>query len=229
MCVHCGCSNGNRAFICEECKNPLPGKVRKRLEQLSSTDVSDLRTNSQETAAGTNIFSTRVRRDGPDYRTLVVNTEDKWKSFYKECTVARDARGRSGSTLELDSNGYWQHIATVPAEFQWHTVDRLTLHVDVLTKLPIPLSIKQELQQMKEQAPVLIQRVSGNSFLIRDRECSQERLLGLLHVRFRAPHEQPLPDNCEPRPTTTASKPHPSLLPCTFQDYLPSHHNRLVG
>ena len=74
---------------------------------------------------------------------------------------------------------------------------------------------------MKEQAPVLIQRVSGNSFLIRDRECSQERPLGLLHVRFRAPHEQPLPDNCEPRPTTTAPEPRPSFYcPCrTFQRF----------
>ena len=125
MCVHCGCSNGNRAFTCKECKNPLPGKAIKCPKRLSSTDVSDLRTNSQETPAGTKIFSTKVRRDGPDYWTLVVNTEDKWKCFYKECTVAQDARGRSGSTLELDGNGYCQHIATVQAELQWHTVDRV--------------------------------------------------------------------------------------------------------
>ena len=221
VCVHCGCSNGNRAFTCKECKNPLPGKTIKRPKWLSSTDVSDLRTNSQETPSGTKIFSTKVRRDGPDYRTLVVYAEGKWKCFYKDCIVAQDARGRSASTLELDASGYCQHITTVQAELQWHTVEHLTLNVDVLSQLPIPPSIKQELQQMKAQAPVLIQRVSGNSFLIRDRECSQERPLGLLHVRFSTPHQQPLPDNCEPRPPTTGSEPRPSFYcPCrTFQRF----------
>ena len=104
VCVHCSCSNGNRAFTCKECKNPLPGKTIKRPKRLSSTDVSDLRTNSQETPSGTKIFSTKVRRDGPDYRTLVVYAEGKWKCFYKDCIVAQDARGRSASTLELDAS-----------------------------------------------------------------------------------------------------------------------------
>lgn len=159
-CLHCGYSNGNRAFTCKACKTPLSIKHPKRLR---SADVSDLCKASPETPAGTKIFSTRVRRDGPDYRTLVVCTEGKWKCFYKECTTAQDARERSASFC----NDYCEHIATVKEELPWHKVDQLELNVDVLSKLPIPPSIRLELEQMKEQTPALIQRVSSNSFVIR--------------------------------------------------------------
>ena len=216
LCAHCGCSNGNRAVTCKECKNTLPGKAIKRPKRLLSADVSGLRIDSQETPAGTKIFSTKVRRDGPDYRTIVICTEDKWKCFYKECTTAQDARERSVSTPLLDCSGHCQHITTVQEELQWHEVDQITLDADVLSDLPIPLSIRQRLQQMNEEGPALIQRVSSDSFVIQSRECSQEHPLGLLHVRFRA--QQPLPKSgCEPRPTVG----HPSFhCPCnTFQRF----------
>ena len=85
-------------------------------------------------------------------------------------------------------------------ELQWHDVEQLSLDIDVLSNLPIPCSIRQELQVMKEEAPALVQRVSSDSFVVRNRECTQEHLLGLLHVRFRA--QQLLPKSgCEPRPS----------------------------
>ena len=200
VCVHCGCTNGNRAFTCKECKNQLPaaGKAVKRPKRLLSADVSVLRNNSQETLAGAKILSTKVRRDGPDYRTLVVCNEGKWKCFYKECNTAQDARERSASTSKLECT--CQHITTVQEELQWHDVEQLSLDTDVLSNLPIPRSIRRELQVMKEEAPALVQRVSSDSFVVRNRECTQEHLLGLLHVRFRA--QQLLPKSgCEPRPS----------------------------
>lgn len=215
LCVHCGCSNGNRASTCKECKNTLPGKAIKRPKRLLSADVSGLRNDSQETPPGTQIFSTKVRRDGPDYRVLVICNEGKWKCFYKECTTAPDGRERSANTPQLDCSGNCRHITTVQEELWFHEVDQLTLDVDALSQLPFPPSIRQELQKMKEQCPTLIQRVSGDSFLVRTRECSQEHPLGLLHVRFRV-QQQPLPKS-EPRPAMGQPSFH---CPCnTFQRF----------
>ena len=92
-CLICEERNGNRAVTCRQCSTLLPGKRLKRMKTASTTEVSVL-------ARGTDsmkqrIFSCRVRREGPDYRTFVVEKEGKWIYCYRNCIAAQSVRSRS--------------------------------------------------------------------------------------------------------------------------------------
>ena len=63
-----------------------------------------------------------------------------------------------------------------PFQFMWTTIG-LTEQLSAL-------------QAMKE-APALVQRIFSDSFMVLNRECTQEHPLGLLRIRFQA--QQPLP------------------------------------
>jgi len=60
--------------------------------------------------------------------------------------------------------------------------NQLSPNVSLLPDLPIPPSVKNDLQKLADEPLVPLQRVSKESFVIRDLEQSQEHPLGLLHV-----------------------------------------------
>ena len=139
------------------------------------------------------IFSCRVRREGPDFRTFVTEDRGEWRCLYKDCSTAQDARQRSKSAGAV----YCQHISSVREELSSDFEASKELapvlgEASVIPELPFPPSIMSDLHNLKESASSLIERVSSESFAVRDKGCSQQQPLGLLHVRFR---------NSEARPT----------------------------
>ena len=199
LCEHCGCSNGNRAFTCKVCHKPLPGRAEKipRLAK-QSRDVSALTAGLPGVPCNTRVFSCRVRREGPDYRTFVTESRGEWRCWYKDCSTAQDARKRSSVTGVTTPGFHCQHIQSIQEEISSEadgTFPSIPLDTDILPELPFPPSIKTDLLKLKESGSSLIERVSSESFAVCDKGCSQEHPLALLHVRFRKC------DTSEPRPT----------------------------
>ena len=57
--------------------------------------------------------------------------------------------------------------------------------------LPSPPPIMSELQQLHSSSTPIIQRVSDESFVICDKQQTQEHPLGILHVRFKKASHEP--------------------------------------
>ena len=197
LCGQCGCSNGNKAITCKGCRKLLPRRAEKqpRLAVQICKDVSSLRKNLPGAPQSMKILSCRVRREGPDFRTFVTEDRGDWRCLYKDCSAAQDARQRSKATAATTVAVHCQHIRSAQLELTSQNEGSSELEplaLDILSELPFPPSIKNDLEKLKEGTSSLIERVSNESFAVRDKRCSQEHPLGLLHVRFR---------KCEPRPT----------------------------
>lgn len=90
-----------------------------------------------------------------------------------------------------------QHISSVHKDLrncrETTSQNQLSPKVSLLPDLPIPPSVKNDLQKLADEALVPLQRVSKESFVIRDLEQSQEHPLGLLHVWFWKTSAEPHP------------------------------------
>ena len=182
QCKQCGENNGNRAINCKSCGRVLPGKENKRHKQNTTRNISAL--NSK---ANINVFSCRVRKEGPDYRTFVTRdtTEGKWTCFNTKCLPSRIVRSRSKLSQSVDC----EHIPLVKLEHgesvETDCQTQAELNQAKLDELPIPLRYKTEIRSLLKQSPYIIQRVSSESFAVRDNHESQEHPLGLLHVQLQ--------------------------------------------
>ena len=108
------------------------------------------------------IFSCRVRREGPDFRTFVTEDRGEWRCLYKDCSTAQDARQRSKSAGAV----YCQHISSVREELSSDFEASKELapvlgEASVIPELPFPPSIMSDLHNLKESASSLIERVSS--------------------------------------------------------------------
>ena len=71
MCPHCGHSNGNRSLQCKACTCPLP--KRAKISSHESTNGGTFNNNVSSLLsdgvlpAGGEVYSVRVREQGPDY------------------------------------------------------------------------------------------------------------------------------------------------------------------
>ena len=196
-CTNCGGRNGNRAVTCKQCGALLPGKQPKRARTISTTvEVSAL---VKGEGIKQRIFSCRVRREGPDYRTFVVEKPDgKWTCCYKNCTIAQSVRSRSGpASEEVEEASFCEHIITtrqdplsLPVQRVAHMggIDQeqlVPVKPSVLSELAIPPDMREKLLKLYTVSPHLIQRVSGEMFVVRDIHETQQHPLGLLHVRLQ--------------------------------------------
>jgi predicted RNA-binding Zn-ribbon protein involved in translation (DUF1610 family) len=102
LCDDCGSSNGNRRATCKNC-----GKNFKRLK-LSTTeapfdcDVTELLCEDTRRELE-QVFSVRVRPQGPDYRCFVTkHTSGRWICTYGDCQVAEQGRTRSKCEFSIN-------------------------------------------------------------------------------------------------------------------------------
>lgn len=101
FCSVCGESNGNRAVKCKSCGSLMQGKSIKRSRVTLSQEVTSLMVKS-----GVRAFSCKVRKEGPDYRTFVMEEGGKWTCYHRNCDAAQCVRSRSGT----GSNHECEHI-----------------------------------------------------------------------------------------------------------------------
>ena len=77
LCQHCGQSNGNKSLKCKTCGYPLPKRAKTstphKLSATISNNVSSLLADGV-LPTGSEIYSVRVRDQGPDYRYCSINT-----------------------------------------------------------------------------------------------------------------------------------------------------------
>ena len=154
------------------------GKEKKSERHQISRDVSSLIGKEE-----LRIYSCRVRREGPDYRTFVSNNQNRWKCYHKRCSSAQVIRSRSLASADC------QHITSLKLEYATMKSDRvygpLKLDQSKLEVLTIPERYKREIDEMLKKSTPLIQRVSSETFVVRSIEESQEHPLGLLHLRLQ--------------------------------------------
>ena len=197
LCSKCGRSNGNRAYACKFCHEPLSRKEKSKAQKRprECSDVSDL-THEGVVPPVKRTFSVRQRKAGPDYRTFVCQqSTGMWKCYAKDCSTVQDARSRSDPNSSADVAQYiCEHVKCVQQQMSDQTIVEhpLFLNVDVLTTLPIPADVAHELKCTSEKTTTLIRRVSEGSFAIRLPETSQEQPLGVLHIRFTKPSQSPV-------------------------------------
>ena len=197
-CQHCGCLNGNRAYACKSCHRLLKEHAQQLLKpKRSSVDVSQLLPDDVLLKPD-RVFSVRVRQHGPDYRTFVsVSGGKHWQCHYAPCKTAQEARLRSSAPFESQdtsqNSGKCEHIQTVYQDLlQQNSCDstsehnQIQLDVSLLSTLPFPQSVKEKMQEMTTHHANsrTIQRVSDETFLVRNAKCSQEHQFGMLHVRL---------------------------------------------
>ena len=190
ICNYCGCTSGNRAYACKSCHRPFPRKESTQTPEKgtkrSSCDVSDLM--PHDVPMPKKLYLVRTRDCGPDYRTLVsVNEDGLWKCSYDACKTVQESRMRSTtwSDVQRESfSGECEHVRKVQKELlQQQSLYRpLNVNTSTLQSLPFPPSVKEELQAMKGGFSTgLIQRVSEETFLVRDLKRTQEHQSGVLH------------------------------------------------
>ena len=71
LCAVCGCSNGNRAESCKDCKSPFPKRVKKAAQDQThkhGINVSHLLLSESLLEDDAEVYSVRIRSQGPDYR-----------------------------------------------------------------------------------------------------------------------------------------------------------------
>ena len=125
----------------------LPGKENKRHKQNTTRNISAL--NSK---ANIKVFSCKVQKEGPDYRTFVTRdtTEGKWTCFNTKCLPSRIVRSRSKLSQSVDC----EHIRLVRLEHvetECQTQDEL--NQAKLDELPIPQRYKTEIRSLLKQSP----------------------------------------------------------------------------
>ena len=132
--------------------------------------------------------------DHADYRTLVSVSEDGlWKCHYDACKTVQGSRMRSTTCSDIQRDafsGECEHVRKVQKESPLQQSLYHTLHVNTSTlqSLPFPPSVKEELQAMREEFSTgIIQRISEETFLVRDVKRTQEHQFGVLHMRFPKP------------------------------------------
>lgn len=70
----------------------------------------------------------------------------------------------------------------------------LHLNTSLLQSLPFPLEVKEELQMMEGECSTgLIQRVSEETFMVRNLKWMQEYQFSVIHLRFSKPKLQSTP------------------------------------
>ena len=185
-CSVCGESNGNRAVQCKSCGVKLQGRETSKRPKL--TKLSQEVTLFSAGENKTRIFSCKVRWEGPDYRTFITETNGTWKCFYKGCHAAQNVRQRS-----LDINTC-EHISAVQRE---HTTcesspAHMNLSIPAQDKVAVPHRYQKPMLKLFEETPCLVQRVSEDTFVVRDSIETQEHPLKLLHVRFNRSKHQTL-------------------------------------
>lgn len=185
LCSSCGSSNGNRAYACKACHRRFYSDPPAKERTKQWCDVSCMTSDGRRVQD--KLYSVRVRNRGPDYRTLVTaEATGSWKCYYESCRTAEETRLRS--TPGTDS--YCEHISRVKQELraspQPDDVEstHLELNPRLLDEMPFPATVRENLQRMNSRGANLIQRVSEESFLVRNPEMTQAHPLGLLHVRF---------------------------------------------
>ena len=77
----------------------------------------------------------------------------------------------------------------------------LELNPRLLNEMPFPATVRENLQRMNSKGANLIQRVSEESFLVRNREMTQAHPRSLLHVRFS---KNKTPSSAPPIPSVRA-------------------------
>ncbi len=96
LCENCGSSNGNRTATCKNCAKEFK-RPKLSTEAHYNRNVTELL--SEDTGLGREckqIYSVRVRPQGPDYRCFVTKlTDNKWSCTYGDCQVAEQGRARS--------------------------------------------------------------------------------------------------------------------------------------
>lgn len=110
-------------------------------------------------------------------------------SFY--CEHISRVKQELGTSLQPDDD------ASTKVKFT-----HLELNPRLLNEMPFPATVHENLQRMNSRGANLIQRVSEESFLVRNPEMTQTHPLGLLHVRFS-------------KNTTPSSAPPTFFCPCT--------------
>ena len=193
LCASCGSTNGNRAYACKACHRRFYSDPPRKERTKQWCDVSCM--NSDGRCVQDKLYSVRVRNRGPDYRTLVAaDATGSWKCYYESCRTAEETRLRSTpGTDNIDC--YCEHISKVKQELgpalqldddvsTKVKSTHLELNPRLLNEMPFPATVCENLQKMNSRGANLIQRVSEESFLVRDPKLTQAHPLGLLHVRF---------------------------------------------
>ena len=71
MCQGCGHSNGNRALQCKECGHPFMKKARVAPSVPSEVNINVTSLlSSNALTPGSQVYSVRIRDQGPDYRYI---------------------------------------------------------------------------------------------------------------------------------------------------------------
>ena len=79
LCQYCGHSNGNKSLQCKVCRCPLPKRAKTSSQEISTNGTLTFNKNVSSLLidgvlpAGGEIYSVRVRDQGPDYRYLIFN------------------------------------------------------------------------------------------------------------------------------------------------------------
>ena len=131
------------------------------------------------------VYSCRVRREGPDYRTFVTNDQEGWKCFHKKCSSSNTIRSRS-TVQQIDC----KHITSLKLEYgddesESDVRDSLKLSQSKLEELAVPERYRKEIDELLKKPTPLIQRVSAETFAVRALTETQEHPLGLLHVHLQ--------------------------------------------
>ena len=191
-CPRCGVSNGNRAYACKACHCPLKTQHLQCKRRRDASDVTELLP-GDIVPSPKRVFSVRLRKAGPDYRTLV--TEDSssaWKCRAETCSVAQEGRLRSGTSINDASQSNKQqpgsqlcrHIQCVQTEVAHEPVETaLYLDPQVLDTLPFPDKTRKTLLSMHGTGKAMILRVSEDTFAVRSGKTCQQHPPGILHVR----------------------------------------------
>lgn len=177
FCSQCGESNGNRALKCKSCFFQFRDTTSKKAKVTANNITQEISALSE--AADLRIFSCKVRREGPDYRTFVTENSGKWKCYSRGCSSAQHVRQRSSgeNICEHISSAKSEELKTGPSQ-------PLNLCTSVLEKLAVPERHREELLKHFSEHSSLIHRVTETTFVVRDRRETQEHPLSLLHVRF---------------------------------------------
>ena len=191
MCPGCGVSNGNRAYACKSCHRPLKTQNLQRKRRRDAADVTEL-VHGDAIPSPKKVFSVRLRKAGPDYRTFVTeNHSSVWKCHAETCSAAQEGRLRSSASADCNASKKQQQLCNHIQCVQTESVTReptdespLYLDPDALDTLPFPAKTREDLFSMHKNGKARILRVSEDSFAVRSGNISQEYPLGILHVRI---------------------------------------------
>ena len=117
---------------------------------------------------------------------MSVSEDGLWKCHYDACKTVQESRMRSTTCSDIQRDafsGECEHVRKVQKEspLQQSLYHPLHVNTSILQSLPFPPSVKEELQAMREEFSTgIIQRVSEETFLVRDVKRTQEHQFGVL-------------------------------------------------